>query len=105
MQITPSRLNVWVEKPGVVLVMRNGHNRQADRAWSDIEWFVREGKCWRRYHEGVEEVCWTPDEIQRGFREAGSDQVRAVDAAPFFKSNPLIGPGCRTIDLARKSST
>ncbi len=27
--------HVWVEKPGVVLVMRNGHNRQADRAWSD----------------------------------------------------------------------
>lgn len=94
---------VWIEKPGVAVVMRNGHNRQADRAWSDIDWFIRDGSCWRRRHERVEEVCWSSDEIRRIFQEIGFDQLRAWDATPFFKENPLIGPGCRTVYLARKS--
>jgi SAM-dependent methyltransferase len=94
---------VWLEKPGVAVVMRSGHSRQADRVWSDIEWFIRDGSCWRRRHERVEEVCWDSDEIRRIFQEAGFDRLRAWDAAPFFKDNPLIGPGCRTIYLAHKS--
>jgi SAM-dependent methyltransferase len=94
---------VWFEKPGVVLVMRNGHNARADRAWSDNEWFIRNGACWRRRHERVEEVCWDSGEIRRVFEASGFDQLRAWDAAPFFRSNSLIGPGCRTVYLARKS--
>jgi SAM-dependent methyltransferase len=103
---------VWFEKPGVVLVMRNGHNRQADRAWSDVEWFIREGNRWRRHHERVEEVCWDSEEIHRTFTETGFDELRAWDAAPFFtaiadarrrdRENSLIVPGCRTFYLARK---
>jgi len=94
---------VWFEKPGVAVVMRNGHSRRSDRAWSDVEWFVRHGKLWTRYHERVEEVCWDADEIRLTFLETGFDQVRAWDAAPFFKGSPLIGPGCRTVYLARKA--
>jgi SAM-dependent methyltransferase len=94
---------VWIEKPQVVLVMRNGHNRQASRAWADVEWFVREGTCWQRKHERVEEVCWTSDEIRHIFREAGFDWVRAWDAAPFFKDNPVVRRGCRTIYLVRNA--
>ena len=93
----------WVEKPGVVVVMRSGHSREADRAWSDVEWFVRQRKLWRRYHERVEEVCWDTDEIRRTFQEAGFDQVRAWDAAPFFKDDPFVRRGCRTVYLARKA--
>lgn len=104
---------VWFEKPGIVLVMRNGHSPQADRAWSDIEWFIGNRNCWRRHHERVEEVCWDSGEIRRTFREAGFDRIRAWDASPFFKAvvdvrrphhqDPLITPGCRTFYLARKS--
>jgi len=103
---------VWFERPGLAVVMRNGHNRQADRAWSDIEWFIQDGSSWRRHHERVEEVCWSSSEIRRTLREAGFDQVRAWDSAPFFlgrpnplgnKAGPLIRPGCRTVYLARKS--
>jgi SAM-dependent methyltransferase len=93
---------VWFEKPGVAVVIRSGHNRRADRAWGDVEWFIRDGRCWRRHHERVEEVCWDSDEIRRTLQEAGFDRLRAWDAAPFFKNQPLIGPGCRTIYLARK---
>ena len=94
---------VWFEKPGVAVVMCNGHSREADRAWSDVEWFVRHGKLWRRYHERVEEVCWDADEIRLTLQETGFDQVRAWDAAPFFKGSPLIRPDCRTVYLARKA--
>lgn len=94
---------VWVERPGVVLVMRNGHNRQASGAWSDIEWFIREGKLWRRRRERVDEVCWDAEEIRRTLRDAGFDRLRAWDATPFFKNNPLMRPDCRTFYLARKS--
>ncbi len=101
--------NMWIEKPGLILVMRNGHNKAADRAWSDVEIFVREGACWRRRSERVEEVCWTSEEIRATLRQAGFDQVRGWDAAPFFapgnpdeEEEPLIGPGCRTFYVARK---
>jgi SAM-dependent methyltransferase len=105
--------NVWVEKPGVVLVMRSGHNVQADRAWTDIEWFIRDGRGWQRHQERVEEICWDSDEIRRTFHETGFDQLRSWDAAPFFKAIadvrrqdrkiPIVAPGCRTFYLARKS--
>ena len=94
----------WAEQPGVVVVMRNSHDCRHDRAWSDIEWFIREGYLWRRRRERVDEVCWSSDEIRRTLHEAGFDRLRAWDATPFFKDNPLIRPGCRTVYLARKAS-
>ncbi len=96
---------VWFERPGVAVVMRNAHNPHADKAWSDIEWFIRDGIYWRRHHERVDEVCWDADQIRRVFRDTGFDKLWAWDAAPFFKNNPLIRPGCRTFYLARKSQT
>lgn len=95
--------NVWLEKPGIVLVMRNGHNLRASKAWSDVEWFIRQGSRWRRHHERVDEVCWNSEEISRALKRAGFDQVHAFDAAPFFKNNPMMVRGCRTIFLARKA--
>ena len=32
-----------VEKPGIVLVMKNGNKAARDRAWSDCVWFIRQG--------------------------------------------------------------
>ena len=93
---------IWFEKPGMAVVMRNGHNRHADRAWSEMDWFIRDGRCWRRHHERVEEVCWKSNEIRRVFKQAGFDHLRAWDATPFFTKNLLIDPGCRTIYLAHK---
>lgn len=94
---------VWLEKPGVVVVMRNGHSRESDRAWSDVEWFVRNGRLWQQYHERVEEVCWDANEIRFTLKEAGFDRIRAWDAGPFFKGSPAVGPGCRAFYVARKA--
>lgn len=92
-----------MEKPGFVVVMRGGSDYRHDRAWSDVDWFICDGSRWRRRRERVEEVCWTASEIRRSLREAGFDRVRTWDAAPFFKNDPPIQPGYRTVYLARKS--
>lgn len=104
--------NVCIEKPGVMLVMRNGHSTKATRAWSDVEWFIRErsagegeeGEHWQRHHERVEEVCWTREEIWRYLSEAGFDRLRAWDAKQFYRNNPILTRGCHTIYLARRAA-
>ena len=93
----------WLEQPGVVMVMRSGHNVAASRAWSDVEWFIRSGAYWHRHTERVEQVCWTEDEVRRIFLASGFDDVQSWDAAPYFKNNPIIIHGCRTFYLIRKS--
>jgi SAM-dependent methyltransferase len=80
----------WIEGKDVVAVMRSGHSPDAQRAWSDVEWFVREGKLWRRFRERVEEVCWDVEEVRHALNEAGFD-------------NPLIVRGCRTFYVAHKA--
>jgi SAM-dependent methyltransferase len=95
-------LTWFIEKPGVAVVLHGGYDRGRDRAWSDVEWFIREGRVWRRYHEHVEEVCWTASEIRGTLREAGFGAVRGWDATPYFGESPTMQPGHRTIYLARK---
>ena len=95
----------WIESPGVVIVMRSGHDSRRCAAWSDIEMFIREGRYWKRHHERVVEVCWSREEVSRALHAAGFDRIRAYDATPFFTNDPMIRPGRRTIYLARKSPT
>ena len=83
--------------------MHGGCDAAQDRAWTDVEWFIRDGTHWRRRHEHVEEVCWTRSEICTALAKAGFHRIRALDAARFFQDNPFIRPGHRTFFLARKS--
>jgi SAM-dependent methyltransferase len=92
----------WLEKPGLVLAMNNGNDARNDRAWSDCEWFVRQGRLWRRHRERVEEVCWSRAEITAALRANGFDRVRVWDSAPFMVGNPVVTRGCRSHYLARK---
>ena len=89
-----------LESPGIVMVMRSGH--EGERAWADVDWFVQEGRLWRRHRERVEEVCWREREIRGKLRAAGFDRVRAWDAEQFFKDGMIVR-GCRTVWLARKA--
>jgi SAM-dependent methyltransferase len=95
-------LTWFVDKDPVAMVMHGGHRRGTDRAWTDIEWFIRQRRTWRRHHEHFEEVCWSGDEMRDALARAGFDKVRAWDAAPFF-NDALTRPGYRTFWLARKS--
>ena len=93
----------WVEKPGLALVMHGGYDHRRDRGWTNLEWFLRDGGCWRRRRERIEQVAWTEAEISGALRKAGCDRISAFDATPFFKGDRRIRPGCRTFYLARKS--
>ena len=44
--------------------MRSGHSLKRRKAWCHCEWFVQEGRLWRRHTERVEEVCWTEEEVR-----------------------------------------
>ena len=92
----------FIDKDPVAMVMRGGHQRGTDKAWTDVEWFVRQGKIWKRYHEHVEEVCWTAAEMREALTRAGFDRLRTWDAAPFF-NDALTRPGNRTFWRARKA--
>ena len=92
----------WTERPGVVLLMSGGYDRAREKAFADAEWFVRSGRSWRRFHEHIEEVCWSATEMRDALRTAGFSRVRAWDAAPFFPEDPHIRRGYRTFYLARK---
>jgi SAM-dependent methyltransferase len=92
----------WMERPGVVAVMRGGYDREGERGWTTAEWFIQEGRRWRRRTERIEEVAWSSREIRDTLRGAGFGQIRAWDAAPFMKSDRSIRPGFRTFYRARK---
>ena len=95
----------WSEKPNVAFVMHGGYDRELDRGWTNIEWFLREGRLWRRRSERIEQVCWSATEIRQTLRQAGFKRIRSWDATPFFKTDPNIKPGCRTFYLAYKPAT
>jgi hypothetical protein len=88
-----------------VLVMHAGYDRKSQKGWTNVEWFLRDGKRWRRDRERIEQVAWTQAEIRHTLRDAGFDRIRAWDAAPFFKNYPKMSPGCCTFYLARKSAS
>ena len=93
---------LFIDSTDVALVMHGGYDAKRDRAWSDVEWFIRQGSLWQRRRERVVEVCWTDDEIRDALGTAGFDEIRAWDAAPLLKNDPTIRPGYRTYYLARK---
>jgi SAM-dependent methyltransferase len=94
----------WFQDQGdVALVMHGGYDRARDKGWTDVEWFIREGRHWMRRHERVEQVCWTAAEMRATLRQAGFGRIRAWDATSFFGPVPYIHAGCRTFYLAQKS--
>ena len=94
--------NTWfADRDPVAVVMHSTHVPGTDKARSEVNWFVRQGKLYRRHQEHIEEVCWTHAEIVQALLEAGFDRLKTWDAAPFF-NDELTRPGCRTFWRARK---
>lgn len=92
----------FLEAPGVAVVMRGSYDRPRRRGIAGSDWFLQDPQSllWRRHHERVEEVCWTPAEIRSALRAAGFSSIRAFDSARFAAPG-LTQPGCRTFYLAR----
>ncbi len=106
----PAFENVWPlgwfqEKPEFAVMLHGGHREGEDRAWIDVEWFIKEGELWRKHHEHVEEVCWTRKEIRETLTGAGFKIIGSFDATLFFQNDPYVKPGYRTFYLARYNRT
>jgi SAM-dependent methyltransferase len=95
----------WTERPGVALVLHGGYDSHRDKGWTNAEWFLRNGRHWRRVRERIEQVCWSKTEIRRALSQAGFARIRSWDATPFFRGDRWIRPGCRTFYVARKVNT
>lgn len=93
---------LWSEKSGVVMIMRGSYDRRRAKGCVDFEWFIRQRRGWRRFHEHVEEVWWTPSEVRRALRAAGFGRIQAWDASLFSRGQPRPSAGCRTFYLAQK---
>ena len=93
----------WFQETREFAAMFHGGNVEGkDRAWIDVDWFVKEGDLWRRHREHVEEVCWNRAEIREALSGAGLKIVGTFDATLFFQNDPLVKPGYRTFYLARR---
>jgi len=92
----------WFEKPGVVMVMRGAYDQRRDKGTTDIEWFIHQKGCWRRFRERVEQVAWTRADVLQTLRAAGFRRIRACDATAFFHGDTRSRPGCRTFYVAQR---
>lgn len=95
-------LTYWIDTPTAAVVMGGGFDVRTDKAYSDVEWFIRKGKTWRREHERVEQVYWPATQIRETLRAAGFRTIRAWDGCEFLQAGPSLAPGYRTFYLARK---
>ena len=92
----------FYDQPDLAMVMHGGYDSRRDRGWTECDWFIREGRRWRRQQERVEQVAWTETEMRRTLRAAGFSQIQAWDTTQF---RPSIPAGARTFYLATKAGT
>lgn len=78
---TAYRTTHWFEQRHFCLLMRGDYDARRKRGWMDLEWFLPEGKLWRRHHERMYDVWWTDQEIRRALRRAGFGKIRSWDGA------------------------
>lgn len=93
------------EGPGFCLVIRGGFNARRRKGWLSFEWFVQEGRAWRRYRERMEDTCWSDAEVRRALRTAGFTRIRHWDGARVRPRFLHPKPGFDSYYLAQKPHT
>lgn len=92
----------WVDERDFSVVIHGGFNPPRDKAWVQFEWFIPDGRHWRRYRERVVDVCWTDSEIRRALRQAGFHHIRSWDGAQVRPASREKRNGYDTYYLAQK---
>lgn len=91
------------EQEDTVFVPHGGYDAERDKGWFVAEYFIRDGRRWRRVSERFEQVWWTQEEIQKTFEQAGFRIVRVVDASEMkLNGKGVIPPGYIVFYLAQK---
>lgn len=92
----------WFEKRNFCLVLRGSYDRRRKKGRLDFEWFLPEGRLWRRYREHVEDVWWTDQEIRSALRRAGFRSIRSWDGVDVRPPSLGSRPGYDSYYLAQK---
>jgi SAM-dependent methyltransferase len=92
------------EKPGFCLVYRGRFFPRRDKARLDLDWFIRDGRAWRRYRERIEDTCWSDPEIRGALRRAGFGRIRFWDGADVRPPAPYQRRGMDSYYLAQRPS-
>jgi SAM-dependent methyltransferase len=93
----------WEEGQGFCLTTHGGIDHRRGRAWAICEWFVREGRAWRRYQERIEDAWWTHAEIRSALGRAGFTRIQSWDGTRIRPRVVNPRPGFDRYYLARKA--
>lgn len=93
------------EQRDVSMVIRGGYDAQTDKGWLVADFFIREGRRWRKSKDRIDQVCWSDDEIRESLQEGGFENIQAVD----MRDLPIEGlanypPGWIVFYVAQKAS-
>lgn len=92
-----------VETPDVALLLRGWLDKKRKKGVCEADWFIRQGRLWRREKEVVEQVFWPAREMRAALRASGFQVKGAWDASAFFANSPGGVSGARTFYLAGKA--
>jgi len=91
-----------LEVDGLAMFIRGSYNARRKKGICLVDWFIRQGKLWRREQEVIEQVCWSELEMRQALAAAGFRVHGVWDASLFFANSPGAISGARTFFLARK---
>jgi SAM-dependent methyltransferase len=94
------------EQRDVLMVTHGGYDAQTEKGWLVADFFIRDGRRWRRSKDRLDQVCWSDAEIREALQEAGFENIQAFD----MRDIPVEGlenfpPGCIIFYLAQKASS
>jgi SAM-dependent methyltransferase len=96
---------IFSEQGDTIFIPRGGYDAERDKGWFVAEYFIRDGRRWRRVNERFEQVWWTPEEIRSTLEQAGFRIVRVVDSNEVkLNGKGVLPPGFIVFYLAQKIS-
>jgi ubiquinone/menaquinone biosynthesis C-methylase UbiE len=102
-QMAWPQMKAFSEQEDTVFVPHGGYDAERDKGWFVAEYFIRDGRSWRRVNERVEQVWWTQEEIQNTLEQAGFRIVRVVDSNEVkLNGKGVLPPGFVVFYLAQK---
>ena len=99
------QMKAFSEQDDTIFVPRGGYDAERDKGWFVAEYFIRDGRRWRRVNERFEQVWWTPEEIRSTLEQTGFRIVRVVDSNEIkLNGKGVLPPGFVVFYLAQKIS-
>jgi SAM-dependent methyltransferase len=90
----------------VLMVTHGGYDVQTDKGWLVADFFIRDGRRWRRSKDRIDQVCWSDDEIRKTLQEAGFENIQAVDMRDLpVEGLANVPPGWIVFYVAQKASS